>query len=172
MRYLRWSCEIQQILEAMDFSVYTDDTKHIIIDNLQFMMPRMNFLSAKSAFGKFEFMDSIIDKFRRFATEKNVNIILVVHPRKEEESSDLTISSVFGSAKATQEADLVLILQKQDDVLRLDIKKNRYDGVLGKLQLGFNRGNNCFYEMSPNQEAAAEKPKRQMKKPVKGNEED
>ena len=40
-----------------------------------------------------------------------VNIILVVHPRKEDEDANLNLASVFGSAKATQEADLVLILQ-------------------------------------------------------------
>jgi twinkle protein len=40
-----------------------------------------------------------------------VNVILVMHPRKEEEGVRLSMSSVFGSAKATQEADLVLILQ-------------------------------------------------------------
>lgn len=40
-----------------------------------------------------------------------VNIILVIHPRKEDDRVALNISSVFGTAKATQEADLVLILQ-------------------------------------------------------------
>ena len=40
-----------------------------------------------------------------------MNVILVVHPRKEDETASLSLASVFGSAKATQEADLVLILQ-------------------------------------------------------------
>ena len=44
-----------------------------------------------------------------------MHVTLVIHPRKESEGSDLNISSVFGSAKATQEADNVIILQKQDD---------------------------------------------------------
>ena len=51
----------------------------------------------------------------QFASNKNVHVTLVIHPRKENEGSDLNISSVFGSAKATQEADNVIILQKQDD---------------------------------------------------------
>lgn len=42
-----------------------------------------------------------------------VNIVLVIHPRKEEEDTKLTMSSIFGTAKATQEADIVLILQVQ-----------------------------------------------------------
>ena len=32
--------DMSQVLEAMDFAVYRDDVQHIIIDNLQFMMPR------------------------------------------------------------------------------------------------------------------------------------
>lgn len=57
----------------MDHAVYTDDIQHIIIDNLQFLMP--------SDFGKkfndkYEYQDFIIDRFREFATEKNVWICL------------------------------------------------------------------------------------------------
>lgn len=35
---------------------------------------------------------------------------LVIHPRKERDD-ELTTSSIFGSAKASQEADNVLIIQ-------------------------------------------------------------
>jgi hypothetical protein len=40
-----------------------------------------------------------------------VNIILVIQPKKQEEDVRLTMASILGSAKATQEADLVLLLQ-------------------------------------------------------------
>lgn len=40
-----------------------------------------------------------------------MNIILVIHPRKESDQLPLSIASIFGTAKATQEADLVLIIQ-------------------------------------------------------------
>ena len=55
-----------------------------------------------------------ISVFRQFATKHNVHITLVIHPRKEMDRVPLGISSVFGTAKATQEADNVLILQKPD----------------------------------------------------------
>lgn len=55
--------------------------------------------------------DSIIAAFRTFATRKNCHVTLVVHPRKEKVEDDLTTSSIFGGAKATQEADNVLIIQ-------------------------------------------------------------
>jgi hypothetical protein len=40
-----------------------------------------------------------------------VNIILVIQPKKQEEDVRLTMASILGSAKATQEADLVMLLQ-------------------------------------------------------------
>ena len=49
---------------------------------------------------------------------RNVHITLVIHPRKEEEGKAMSMMSVFGSAKMTQEADLVMILQKGESVLR------------------------------------------------------
>jgi twinkle protein len=57
-----------------------------------------------------------------------VNVILVIHPRKEDENVPLQVSSIFGGAKASQEADLVLILQRLANEVYLDVKKNRYDG--------------------------------------------
>lgn len=35
----------------------------------------------------------------------------MIHPRKESDLMPLSIASIFGTAKATQEADLVLIIQ-------------------------------------------------------------
>jgi twinkle protein len=55
-----------------------------------------------------------VETFRKFATEHNVHVTLVVHPRKEDEGVKLGINHVFGSAKATQEADNVLILQSEN----------------------------------------------------------
>lgn len=55
--------------------------------------------------------DMIIAAFRTFATKKNCHVTLVVHPRKEKMDEELTVSSIFGGAKASQEADNVLIIQ-------------------------------------------------------------
>ena len=72
------------------------------------------------------------------ATEKNVHLSLVIHPRKEQDDTLLNINSVFGTAKATQEADNVLILQRVDGNKLIDIRKNRFDGDLGRFQIMFN----------------------------------
>ena len=55
----------------------------------------------------------IIQQFRKFATVHNVHVTLVIHPRKEDEEI-LTANSIFGGAKATQEADNVILLQEEE----------------------------------------------------------
>lgn len=63
---------------------------------------------------------------------------------KERESEDLTTSSIFGSAKAAQEADNVLIIQdKRLTSIRgkkyLQVAKNRYSGDLGIMPMDFDK---------------------------------
>lgn len=140
--------ELSEVLSAMEFSVYRDDVQHIILDNLQFMMPRdAAYRSSKSGFEKFESQDYAIDQFRKFSTEHNVNIILVIHPKKDDDRNSLGISSIFGTAKASQEADAIIILQRDESKTYLDIRKNRYDGELGKINLGFSPLISSFFEL-------------------------
>jgi twinkle protein len=100
--------DVDDVLDAMEYAVYVNDCQHIILDNMQFMISRQK--SSNSTFDKFDVQDIAIEKFRKFATEKNVHVTLVMHPKKEAEDSRLNISSFYGSAKATQEADTILIL--------------------------------------------------------------
>jgi twinkle protein len=137
--------DVDDVLDAMDYAAYVHDVEHIILDNLQFMISRNQ---ARSSFDKFDYQDMAIEKFRKFATEKNVHVTVVVHPRKEDEYSRLGISSIFGSAKATQEADSVLILQYDGQRKYIEVKKNRYDGSLGHCELHFQR-KSCRYSDQP-----------------------
>ncbi|CAJ0632828.1 2171_t:CDS:2 [Entrophospora sp. SA101] len=129
------STEIDTVIEAMNHATFAYDVRHIIIDNLQFMtsdLCRFN--------DRWEYHDRTISKFRSFATEKNVHITLVVHPRKD--SRDLLdINSIFGSAKVSQEADNIVILQKiakdEGEFRYLDIRKNRFDGTLASIPIEF-----------------------------------
>ncbi|KNC73737.1 hypothetical protein SARC_13706, partial [Sphaeroforma arctica JP610] len=65
----------------MDYAVYQHSVQHIVLDNLQFMLSSVAGTRGKA--DKFDLQDSAISEFRRFATEKNVHVTLVVHPRKE-----------------------------------------------------------------------------------------
>ena len=88
---------IDKILEAMDFATYAYDIGHIVIDNLPLM------LSGQAIWmNKFDLQEAVISKFRNFATDKNVHFSFVIHPKKIDDESDLTIASVFGSAKVTK----------------------------------------------------------------------
>jgi twinkle protein len=70
----------------------------------------------------------------------------VVHPRKEDEGAKLGMSSFYGSAKATQEADTVLILQSDGKRKFVDVKKNRFDGKIGHSPLYFQRKSGRYSE--------------------------
>ncbi|KAJ2962675.1 hypothetical protein NQZ79_g2253 [Umbelopsis isabellina] len=117
------STSIKDVLQACQHAVYAYDVRHIILDNLQFMLSQQG----RSSLDRWELQDEAVAELRRFATSKDVHITLVVHPRKENAPA-LDINSVFGSAKVTQEADNVIIIQKNsqgEDLRFLDIKKNR-----------------------------------------------
>lgn len=146
MHYLTFhgAQKIDIILDVLQQSVYIYDITHIIIDNIQFMM------GLSDQFNRFHSQDLIIEKFRSFATNFNVHISIVMHPRKEEDL--LTSNSIFGGAKAIQEADNVFILQEESINLKkkrkyLQMVKNRYSGDLGIVPLNFNRENLTFSNM-------------------------
>lgn len=112
--------------------MYVYDTGHIIIDNVQFMLGLSD-----SALDRFYMQDTIIQEFRAFASRSHAHVTLVIHPRKENEG--LTINSVFGSAKATQESDNVLIIQQKFNQ-NLELKKflqvtNSWENGRGKKRL-------------------------------------
>lgn len=136
--------DVDDVIDAMDFAAYVNDVEHIILDNMQFMISRNT--SGGSSFDKFDIQDIAIEKFRKFATERDVHITLVCHPKKEEEGAKLGISSVYGSAKATQEADTVLILQSDGRRKYIEVKKNRFDGTLGMAPLFFERSSGRYVE--------------------------
>ncbi|KAM6390046.1 twinkle mtDNA helicase isoform 2-T2 [Pluvialis apricaria] len=93
--------------------------------------------------------DYIVGAFRKFATDNNCHITLVIHPRKEDDEKELQTASIFGSAKASQEADNVLILQDRKLVTGpgkryLQVSKNRFDGDVGVFPLEFNKASLTF----------------------------
>lgn len=148
------STQLEQVLDAMEYAVYAHDVEHVVLDNLQFLLSGQGV-----GFERFELQDKAIEAFRKFATLKNVHISLVIHPRKQEEDAPLTHASVFGTAKATQEADNVIILQRGRSHKYIEVKKNRFDGELGQIPLRFEKDSTKFYEISPTELAlAAKKP--------------
>ncbi|XP_069756222.1 twinkle mtDNA helicase isoform X2 [Narcine bancroftii] len=135
---------IKSVIDTMQHAVYMYDITHIIIDNLQFMMGQ-EFLTVD----KFSAQDYIIGMFRKFATDNSCHVTLVIHPRKQEDDKELQTASIFGTAKASQEADNILILQDKKLVSGqgkryLQVVKNRFDGDLGIFPLEFNKASLTF----------------------------
>ncbi|ELU13663.1 hypothetical protein CAPTEDRAFT_220406 [Capitella teleta] len=143
--------DTKKVIETMSHAVYIHDIQHVIVDNLQFMMGSSSF--HRSSTDRFLIQDEIISAFRRFATHMNCHVTLVIHPRKEKDSEDLSMSSIFGSAKATQEADNVLILQDKRLVSPrgkkyIQVAKNRFDGELGVMLLKYDKDSLSFSGIS------------------------
>ncbi|XP_056635321.1 mitochondrial DNA helicase [Diorhabda sublineata] len=139
---------IKVVMEAIEHATYVHDIAHVIIDNLQFMMGTGEEQKHMDRFWK---QDVIIACFREFATRKNCHVTLVIHPRKERDAEDLTSNSIFGGAKASQEADNILIIQdKRLSAVRgkkyLQVVKNRYSGDLGIMPLDFDKASLSFQQ--------------------------
>ncbi|CAL8304213.1 unnamed protein product [Lota lota] len=135
---------IKTVLDTMQHAVYLYDINHVVIDNLQFMMGQENL-----SVDKFAVQDHIIGAFRKFATNSSCHVTLIIHPRKEEDDRELQTASIFGSAKASQEADNVLILQEKKLVTcpgrrSLQVTKNRFDGDVGLFPLDFLKASLTF----------------------------
>ncbi|XP_073973959.1 mitochondrial DNA helicase isoform X2 [Rhodnius prolixus] len=140
--------ELTTVMEAVRHATYVHDVSHVIVDNVQFMLG----LSSREAgfLDRFSRQDQLIGAFRNFATVYNCHVTLVIHPRKERDDEPLTANSIFGGAKASQEADNVLIIQNKTNQSSLKMKKylqiakNRFSGDLGMMSLDFNRNSLSF----------------------------
>ncbi|XP_075230387.1 mitochondrial DNA helicase [Lycorma delicatula] len=137
---------LKVVLEAVEHASYVYDIAHVIIDNVQFML---GMLDSETNLDRFYRQDALIAAFRNLATSNNCHVTLVIHPRKERDAEQLTVSSVFGGAKASQEADNVFIIQqKMLQSLKikkyLQIAKNRFSGDLGLIPLEFDKETLCF----------------------------
>jgi archaellum biogenesis ATPase FlaH len=137
------STHVDDIITMIDYAIYTHDIGHIVIDNLQFMLSGQG-----RGIEKFDMQDDVVSKLRNLATQHNVHITLVIHPRKGEDGLDLSMSSIFGTAKSTQEADNVMMLQLREKYRVLDLKKNRFDGEVGKSSLWFDRSTKRFEQIT------------------------
>ncbi|XP_058055382.1 mitochondrial DNA helicase [Anopheles bellator] len=147
---------IKLVMEAIEHAQYVHDINHVIIDNLQFMM---GVLDEGKHLDRYWKQDAIIGSFRSFATRRNCHVTLVIHPRKERDTDELTTSSIFGGAKASQEADNVLIIQdKRLTSVRgkkyLQVAKNRYSGDLGIMPLDFDKASLSYAQRKKQKEGS------------------
>ncbi|CDW58162.1 twinkle protein, mitochondrial [Trichuris trichiura] len=101
------SFEFRDVIQAIEHHIEICDIRHVVVDNLQFLAGAVE----QHLTDRFAVQDMVFSEFRRIASEKSVHLTLVVHPRKELDSGQLTLNSLYGGVKASQEADNVYMLQ-------------------------------------------------------------
>lgn len=136
------STDMSIILGNMVEAVKTRNVQHILLDNLQFILSEQYM----HKFDKFDLSDKTVSALRGFCNVFNVHVTLVVHPRKEDDNTQLGISSLSGTAKVSQEADNIIILQSNQSGRYLELKKNRYEGTVGSVKLRFERERKLVFE--------------------------
>lgn len=126
---------VSQFIDMLNRSILQSNCKHIIIDNLQFLI-------GGTREDRFMLQDRFVVELRRLASDKNIHITLVCHPRKYQTDMPIAMDQIYGGVRLVQEADNVMILQKYgaDGMNRnyIDIVKNRYAGTIGSVPLTFN----------------------------------
>ncbi|KAF2352753.1 P-loop containing nucleoside triphosphate hydrolase [Trinorchestia longiramus] len=132
------------IMEAIRESVLVRGVRHVVVDNLQFMV------GCQSNSGeRWQHQDMAMAAFRSFATQYNCHVTLIVHPRKLQAGETLTLQTIGGGARVTQEADNVLLLQVQganpvSSRKAIEVVKNRYGGHLGIVPIKFQQESLTF----------------------------
>ena len=139
------SCPIEQVVDAMEYANYVHDCSYVLVDNLQFMSYAQG---AGSLADRMEVMDHAVAQLRDFSTSRKAHVVVVVHPRKVNDGENIQLASVFGSAKATQDADNVVVLQRGENSRILEVLKNRFDGKLGTVDLRFDSKRFLYYQLS------------------------
>ena len=173
---------VDDVIDAMEFAHYVHDVEHVVLDNLQFMTQSS---TSTRSFDKWGAQDEAIAKFRDFATKNAVHVVLVVHPRKEDPHARLALTSIYGGAKAAQEADNVIILQaplpppvhanghhaangqQHSGAAKpapnagpkwVEVVKNRYAGLLGSVMMAYSEPTCRYYELAAGHHGAVVSP--------------
>lgn len=99
------STSYELMFETLEYAIYAYDIQLICIDNMQFMLSQQ-----ASGVKQFELQDKVASLLRKLATDLNVHICVIIHPKKVEDDNNLNVGSIFGTAKISQEADSIMIL--------------------------------------------------------------
>jgi twinkle protein len=115
--------KLEDVIDAMDYAVSVLDVRHIIIDNLQFMIGTI------VGNEKFDQQNRVIDMVRDFKKERQIHVSLLAHPRKYDANKEMTEMDLFGSVKLSQDADNVFVIDPTGDYMRFTIRKCRKMGA-------------------------------------------
>lgn len=156
------------LIGAMEYACHAYDVQHIILDNLQFFMG-----TQFKGNEKYDWQDVIIERLRQFTREFSCHISLVVHPRKYDDTKELTGMNLFGSVKTSQEASNIFIIQNFDGKPHIVVDKCRETGGRGpdgkkrKVYYTFNPLTEHIKETSAPAQGVKQKPNKPFKQESK-----
>lgn len=117
------------LLGTIEQSICRYNTKLILIDNL------MTALDVDLNQELYRAQSDFVNAVKLLAVKYNVAVILIAHPRKTSENTELNADSVSGSADITNRVDIVLTYSKNTDAgdkndfqSKISIVKNRLTG--------------------------------------------
>lgn len=126
------------------------NAKVVFIDHLHFLMRMKDFAGSTNIS---LLVGSIVRELKLLAVESDITIFLISHITKIETGTAPQIDDLRDSSFTAQEADIVLMLNKEVEKDRsepggfketgysfLRVLKNRRTGRLGSVKLGFNNG--------------------------------
>jgi twinkle protein len=141
--------KMEDVIDAMDYAVEVFDVRHIIIDNLQFM------IGSIMGNEKFDIQNKVIDLLRDFKRDKHVAVTLLAHPKKYDVGKEMTENDLFGSVKLSQDADNIYVIDPSGDYMKFTVRKNRKMGAFVS-GAGMNKRKCVHYRFDKETETAIE----------------
>ena len=155
---------VAKVFKWMNYEANLLGTKLFIIDNL------MKFETGVEAQDVYALQAKVIDKLKTFAEALHVHVIIVAHPRKDNEV--VQGDSIAGSKKIYNLADNVIIFQRLDRDINdgvkealikrasgkytydnmtayLKVDKNRDSGLIGYIPMRYDEKSNTICDLDP-----------------------
>lgn len=140
------SASIENLVNAIDFSVREKDVELVIIDNLMTV--------ENGNTDEYDKQKILAKKLKAMARKHKICIILVAHPKKKQDKNKYHMHDVSGASEVVNLADYELLLTRdikddakgRTDITNIAIMKNRITGRQGiKMRLHFDEIRKRFY---------------------------
>ena len=141
---------IERMGQVIEYANKFFDVNIFVIDHLHY------FLKISKSRNPVLEIDESIRKIKQWTERFNIHILLLVHPHMTTDSktgkpAELGLNCVKGASSISQEADNFWIISRKEDngdnLSRLQVKKNRGMGRLGKIEFNVRSNLNTFESM-------------------------
>jgi len=138
---------LDRVFDIIEYSIRNHNVKFILLDHLRL------FLKPKDQEGERFSIDEFMQRCVHTAIANNVHIWLIVQPKNlPANQKRVTMSDLKGSSNISQDAHNIILIhrnmdfKKAENLVQLEIAKNRALGTLGIANLGFNLESRANYD--------------------------